>query len=372
MPNILRTIKGMKVRDVDLEWDNFVRDAETTNIIEKPITQTLDSEYIERPVCGELKISTKTVIVYLNTPIDIYQLFWKTKIQKYYYMSEGIIKKQIKIESKTENDLQKVLDRINPNDVVTHTILEKKGNKCSFYDLRIVSIGCSKHDVLQKRKNKQLSIFYNCFVMTLRIHTSNDIFHDIHVKIFKTGKLEIPGVTNDEVYKRTLELFIELYREFMNSSVIAYNVDTILINSNFICGYMIDRSILYNLLKTKYNIHVSYDPCSYPGVRAKFFYYHDNHSGIKQANRTDHIEVSFFAFRTGSVLIAGKFADNILQFIYKFLCNLYYNEYEIIRSRSSVIPPPKQKRIERQKTYRFVNQREICNGDMTLRNTGNK
>ena len=50
------------------------------------------------------------------------------------------------------------------------------------------------------------------------------------------------------------------------------DIETVLINSNFSCNYYIDRDILAHRLKYEYNIHVVYDPCSYPGIQCKFYY----------------------------------------------------------------------------------------------------
>jgi hypothetical protein len=45
-----------------------------------------------------------------------------------------------------------------------------------------------------------------------------------------------------------------------------------LINSNFNCGFFINREALYDILKFKYNLQSIYDPCSYPGIQCKFYY----------------------------------------------------------------------------------------------------
>ena len=47
---------------------------------------------------------------------------------------------------------------------------------------------------------------------------------------------------------------------------------TVLINSNFNCGFYINRELLFDILKSKYNIQCIYDPCSYPGIQCKFYY----------------------------------------------------------------------------------------------------
>ena len=110
---------------------------------------------------------------------------------------------------------------------------------------------------------------------------------------------------------------------------------TVLINSNFNCGFFINRESLFDILKCKYNIQCIYDPCSYPGIQCKFYF--DSEKGIQtgiqgvaktsDANITD---VSFMIFRTGSVLIVGKCDESVLISIYEFLKELLLNEFKNI------------------------------------------
>ena len=114
---------------------------------------------------------------------------------------------------------------------------------------------------------------------------------------------------------------------------------TVLINSNFNCGYYINREKLYDILKYNYNINSAYDPCSYPGIQCEFFYIVDSDlpQNGKQPNCTsdiDVIKVSFMIFRTGSVLIVGKCSENILKSIYEFIKNLLEIEFHKIFSES--------------------------------------
>ena len=129
--------------------------------------------------------------------------------------------------------------------------------------------------------------------------------------------------------------------------------ETVLINSNFNCGYYINRDSLYNLLKYKYKISSNYDPCSYPGIQCTFYYdtsvkeqngmmpsgYISNkklqNKLIVEAKDKDKINigitsVSFMIFRTGSMLIVGKCTEPILYEIYNFLCKLFQIEYTSI------------------------------------------
>ena len=55
----------------------------------------------------------------------------------------------------------------------------------------------SKKDIVSYRTKKK-SAFYNCFVLIMRL-LYNGIFREIHVKVFNTGKLEIPGIQNDQL-----------------------------------------------------------------------------------------------------------------------------------------------------------------------------
>ena len=108
-----------------------------------------------------------------------------------------------------------------------------------------------------------------------------------------------------------------------------------LINSNFNCGFFINRELLYDILKFKYNIQSIYDPCSYPGIQCKFYYNPDIglQNGCQISEENKHLyknikEVSFMIFRTGSVLIVGRCDENVLMIIYEFLKIILVNEYK--------------------------------------------
>ena len=120
--------------------------------------------------------------------------------------------------------------------------------------------------------------------------------------------------------------------------------DTVLINSNFNCGFYIDRDKLYNALKYEYRINSNYDSCSYPGIQCKFFYHIDDRTNPSasapliqngQQPTTDlheYVEISFMIFRTGSVLIVGKCEDYVLYDIYEFIKEILRAEFKNICS----------------------------------------
>ena len=226
--------------DVHNEFDNeFDNEIYNRNIIQSKL---------EIPVCGDIYISTQTKIVNLNINIDIYDIFWKLKLIDYNLQKEGIIKKQIKISSFNKDDTKNINEKLlkeqyykiydinfidNPNGIIKYKYIRK------------ISIGYSKKD-LYFTKNKQKSAFYNCFVITLRIF--NKIFKEFHIKIFNTGKLEIPGVQNNEDLEIIIQKIIEILKLLTNKNIyLKNNIETILINSNFNCGFNINREKLYEL-----------------------------------------------------------------------------------------------------------------------------
>ena len=161
--------------------------------------------------------------------------------------------------------------------------------------------------------------------------------------------MEIPGVQSDEIFEIVLYNILSILQPY-SETVLSYKQtsDTVLINSNFNCGFYIDREVLYDILKYKYNIQSIYDPCSYPGIQCKFYYddkleiqtgislsVKDKKDKNKIKEKKDKIkdkdksitEVSFMIFRTGSILIVGMCNDMILFKIYEFLKNLLRVEF---------------------------------------------
>jgi hypothetical protein len=172
------------------------------------------------------------------------------------------------------------------------------------------------------------------------------IFKEFHVKVFNTGKLEIPGIQNDAVFQKLLDLVIETLQPNLDEKLYykENTCETVLINSNFNCGFYINREILYDILRYKYNIQAIYDPCSYPGIQCKFYFNPDVNlqNGCQISNENMELyknvkQVSFMIFRTGSVLIVGKCDENILMLIYDFLKKIFTADYTKICQKNSNI-----------------------------------
>jgi hypothetical protein len=341
--------------NIDQEWENFIStnhdeyssDEEIVNEIikqtpEEFISANLASELVtnETPKATNIYISTKTKIAYLNNHINLKEVFWKIPVIPYANPSNGVIKKQMKFNSLTKEELNFIDEKLINEPyfeeyIITH--IDNPDGRIKFKDTRKISIGISKKDLMSYRCKKK-SAFYNCFVLILRMKVL-DIFKEFHVKVFNTGKLEIPGVQSEQIFDlilieilHTLQPYLEEKLDYKENTN-----ETVLINSNFNCGFFINREILYDILKFKYNIQSIYDPCSYPGIQCKFYYNPDsnlqNGCQISEENKNLYInvkEVSFMIFRTGSVLIVGRCDENVLFIIYDYLKILFINEYKNI------------------------------------------
>jgi len=343
--------------DVDTAWDNFCEGIDITPVAPMPDS---NEDTTIAPKCTDIYISTKTKIGYLNTPINLSEVFWKIPVMPYHSQKEGVVKKQMKFNSMCQEDLDKITDKVINYDYVDEFVITRIINpegRIKFKDVRKVSIGLCKKDITSYRCKKK-SAFYNCFVVILRL-LNNNVYKEIHVKVFNTGKLEIPGIQTDEILSKVLELLTKTLSPFVHSeNPLAYSQksETVLINSNFNCGYFIDREKLYDILKYEYKINSAYDPCSYPGIQCEF--YHDRKLTIQTGRHpsSEHdgegiVKVSFMIFRTGSILIVGKCTDEILNEIYIFIKTMLGNEYKNVGgkciSTQNMVTTKKKRKIRK-------------------------
>jgi hypothetical protein len=299
----------------------------------------------ETPKATDIYISTKTKLGYLNQQFDLNTIFWKIPVMPYATPNNGVIKKQRKFNSSTIEELNDIQEKIANEIYFEEHIITNINNptgRIKFKDIRKISIGISKKDIMSYRCKKK-SAFYNCFVIIIRILIEQN-YKEFHVKIFNTGKIEIPGIQSEVTFKLIIQLVIDLLQPHV-SEKLEYNIEneeTVLINSNFNCGFFINRETLCDILKYKYDIQCIYDPCSYPGIQCKFYFNPDldidNQSGsqISEENKKKYKnikQVSFMIFRTGSVLIVGRCDESILMIIYNYIKIVLNNEYKNIHQK---------------------------------------
>lgn len=350
---------------VDDEWDNFlsgqnINDYGYSSVISSSFDEKNDIGIITEnnnvginekvPECEDLYISTTTKVLFLNQSIDIQNIFWKLPIIDYWKPEPGIIKKQIKIVSNNQSELDQYYHNLEGikyyNEVIIKQIKNQDARRIKFKDERKITIGISKKDIMTCR-GKVKNAFYNCFALILRFKIKEE-YKEIHVKVFNTGKLEIPGILASDMLVVVKQMLIELLSPYIDTPLefLEHDIESnVLINSNFNCGFYIDRDKLHNILRSsKYNIESAYDPCSYPGVKCKYYFntevgfdtnqqcgkllYADRTMKMCELdNATKYTEISFMIFRTGSCLIVGNCTERILRFVYESIKQILHDEY---------------------------------------------
>ena len=343
---------------VEEEWESYINANKNGSLNEKctlfTSKNTEKTSISTLPKCDDLYISTTTKVLFLNDKIDINNIFWEIPIIEYWRPVSGVIKKQMKIVSHTKEEYELYKNKLKYISYYTEHVIKSIDNPTArrnkFKDERKITVGISKRDIMNCR-GKTKNAFYNCFALILRF-TYNNEFHEIHVKIFNTGKLEIPGILNEELLKTAKLMILSLLRPITKSNIDFVENDeekNVLINSNFNCGFYINRDILYNTLRTKYNIDTAYDPCSYPGVKCKYYFnneeefdYNKQKGNIESNDHSKsysqildsikYTEISFMIFRTGSCLIVGNCTEKILRFVFEFIKTVLQDEYNTIVS----------------------------------------
>ena len=331
--------------DVDKQWEQFMNedfDLHELQSYDLQLSNQCENKEIdiEIPTSSSLNISTKTKIIYLNSTFNLNELFWKLKTVNYDDEIDGIVKKQIKFNFLNKEEVENFEKNIKNESHVKIKILNQINNptgRVTFKDVRKVDIGYCRNDIVNPKKQSK-SAFYNCFVIIFRKKINNK-YQEFHVKLFNSGKVEIPGIQSDTMLNNVIEILISYLQPHFDKNIeeMKEKRQLILVNSNFNCNYYLNREKLVQILKKKYKIKCGMDSCSYPGIQCKY-------------KLDTGIEISFMIFRTGSVLIVGKCDDTELYEIYNFLKNVFHDEYtKIVESESLLEKEEKQKQNKSKK-----------------------
>ena len=359
--------------NVDDEWEMFlenpnafVDDKQEDMSKEEDINKSVD-----RAICDDLNISTNTKVVYINNEVDIYNVFWKLPVIPYHSKQNGIVKKQIKVVCNTKEEFEDYKQRIKNEKFYDEYIIKQIDNpdarRIKFKDERKLTVGISKKDLITT-KIKQKSAFYNCFAITIRIFTTT--YKEMHIKVFNTGKMEIPGIVDKTLLSIVKTELLQHLKKYIGDDIDFVNTDiehNVLINSNFNCGFYINRDKLHNIMKSsKYGLETSYDPCSYPGVKCKYYYnidkpWEEQNGKIARIDNNmttndiilsnKYLEISFMIFRTGSCLIVGNCNEVMLRCAFRFIKKILIEEYKNISSQNVLLTDKVPKKISKKKKY---------------------
>jgi hypothetical protein len=319
--------------------------------------------------------------------------FWSIPLIEYWRPVEGVIKKQTKITSLSQEELDESQERlktcghyytemiiksasknvfgVNTSTVEVEGEVQSMAKRLKFKDDRKITIGISKKDIMNCR-GKQKKAFMNCFAIIIRL-LYNGEFREVHVKVFNTGKLEIPGVPDDNMLRIVREKVIKYLQPHLDVNPLQYikgdgdeGDEDVLINSGFHCGFCIDQKAFYSILRSeKYGIETSYDSCHYPGIRCKYYYRNDlpkDHpeqgricladNGIKLSQlelSKKYTCVSFMIFSTGNCLVVGNCSSSVLLHVFEFIKNTLKVEYNSICIPNESVSTKLKKKKQRKK-----------------------
>ena len=193
--------------ELEDQWQQFIsgNDEELFQIYDKPILKK-----VAEP--SKLVISTKSKIIYLNRTFYLNDLFWKLKTIPYDEEKEGIVKKQMKfnfLNNVEVNHFEKMIQYENNIKIKILNQINNPNGRVTFKDVRKVDVGFCKNDVLKPNKESK-SAFYNCFVIIFRKWFQGS-FKEFHVKLFNSGKVEIPGILSIDMLESIIEILIKRF-----------------------------------------------------------------------------------------------------------------------------------------------------------------
>ena len=203
--------------ELDEAWESFCDNNYTSLTVNQ---KTLEPMRNCIPKCSDIYISTKTKIAFLSQPIELFDTFWAIPIIDYHRPIVGVIKKQMKFISNTEEELNSTLKKLDNQIFYEQNIISRiptTDGRNKYKDVRKISIGLCKKDITSY-KCKKKGAFYNCFALILRIKIK-DQFKEVHVKVFNTGKLEIPGIQDEYILTDTLNLLCSTINKCNKSKI---------------------------------------------------------------------------------------------------------------------------------------------------------
>ena len=348
--------------ELDNEWAKFLASMNNSNVVCNdndivPVEKTKTKIHVENtteiPKCKDLYISTQTKQIRLNqNNIDVSKIFWAIPIVDYWKPTEGIIKKQMKVACFSKEECEETTKRLQQYPYFNEKVMKQTDNpnstKHKFKRESKVTVGISSKNVMNCRGKEKGGAMFNCFAITIRFRNDSGRFQEIHVKVFNTGKLEIPGINNQALLVRVSAYLISVLTPFFDTPIEflenTSDNDNVLINSNFHCGFNINREKLHNIIKRKYKIDTLYDSCKYPGINCKFYFNREIGFDTEKQNgviqQQDHclkmdelqetnkyIKITFVIFQTGSCIIVGNCSEKVLRFVYEFVKKLLHDEY---------------------------------------------
>ena len=131
---------------------------ENVNINKDENENTIVNEY-KNPKVSNIYISTKTIIAYFNRTIDLYEVFWDINLIDYSKFETGIIKKQMKFNFHSKEELNLIHEKMKREDkIIDEYIINQIDNpngRIKYKDIRKITVGISNKDIISYRHKKK-------------------------------------------------------------------------------------------------------------------------------------------------------------------------------------------------------------------------
>lgn len=256
-----------------------------------------------------------------------------------------------------------------------------KGKKKRVYKKNIVKriIGCKAEDFPVKGyfEKEKKSNFFNSASLNVLISDNKCI----NVKVFKNGNVQMTGVPDEERGQLAVEVIIAYLKSvpddpktgtrIVANKKLLKSIDfrTVMINSDYFCGFEIQRENLLKILSQKYDLSAAFDSENYPGVKLEYFWNTNTLGGAnegkcackKQCKGKGNGEgdgcckkVTVSTFQSGKVIVTGARTKQQLNSAYNFINKIFSENYHYIRKKK------KSKKLENKKFF-FIKKTNISN-----------
>lgn len=362
---------------LDREWAVFLRDGVLPSDERSPAA----SESAERQApcrhdaaaadaeIPKLTISTQSNNAKLNstTDIDVWAMFWALPVMPYVEQQEGVIKKQIKVQCANPAELTALRSRlvgVRSCSFSKEEHIDDPEGTTPFRYVSKLSIGLASKEVKAHRAREK-NAFFNSFTMVLRVRYQGK-FKEIVIKVFNKNVLSLPGMLDEELRSSTLALIDRVLGD--TSRMLAPTkpplvhlpgtITGVMVNSNFRCGFGLDRDKVVNLARDQCGLETTYDPSNYPGVICRYYQpagvdtkgrcpcnppcstlrIGDKRSAATTVPAPKCQKLTFMVFRTGSVLIVGRCHHTLLHHVHGFVARMLLSNRACLESGTGERP----------------------------------
>ena len=170
------------------------------------------------------------------------------------------------------------------------------------------------------KRGKVRKSFYNQITVFYTDHSTKSI------KVFSNGRLQMTGLSSIQEASKVAEMMCKIIKcapGALRSNPDHFGLVSLsigMINSNFSFHCCIDIIKVYDIIKSTPNIHVTYDPDVYPGLKIK-------------VQLSPGTFASMFVFSTGNVVITGVKEPSHIQRAFVIISEAVNQNLEIVKSR---------------------------------------